>query len=140
MSRITKYEPTKDSMFPYKLKDDSLATQLDCVHKLGMIEDLMDKYKIQSISALEKRLKKNKYYYVVSHTVSEYSSVQDGVFDTFEEAKEKIKETCDWYCSKGSGRIAKKNANHKTVEDWFFQDNKVTGHYSWGEKGENGEF
>lgn len=42
MSRITKYEPSPNSKFPYKLKDDSLATELDCIHKLGTLEDIED--------------------------------------------------------------------------------------------------
>ncbi len=40
MSRITKFEPSPNSKFPYKLKDDCLATELDCIHKLGGLEDL----------------------------------------------------------------------------------------------------
>ena len=34
MSRLTKYEPRKYSMFPYQLKDDELSTKLDSIHKL----------------------------------------------------------------------------------------------------------
>ena len=40
MSRLTKYEPRKYSMFPYQLKDDELSTKLDSIHKLGQLEDL----------------------------------------------------------------------------------------------------
>ena len=38
--RLTKYEPNENSMFPYKLKDDELSTELDSVHKLGQLEDI----------------------------------------------------------------------------------------------------
>lgn len=38
--RLTKYEPSENSMFPYKLKDEELSTKLDSVHKLGQLEDI----------------------------------------------------------------------------------------------------
>lgn len=53
MKRITKYEPSKDSMFPYKLVDNELSTELDAMHQLGRIEDLMQEYNINSIKELE---------------------------------------------------------------------------------------
>lgn len=40
MKRITKYEPSKDSMFPYKLVDNELSTELDAIHQLGRFEDI----------------------------------------------------------------------------------------------------
>ena len=39
MNRLTKYEPSKDSMFPYKIKSNEIL-ELDVIHKLGRIEDL----------------------------------------------------------------------------------------------------
>lgn len=46
MYRYTKNEPTPDSMFPFKLKEDidldNLATQLNVIHHLGILEDLVD--------------------------------------------------------------------------------------------------
>lgn len=53
MKRITKYEPSKDSMFPYKLVDNELSTELDAIHQLGRFEDLMEEYNINSIQELE---------------------------------------------------------------------------------------
>ena len=37
--RLTKYEPSKDSMFPYRLRDEEPSTELDATHKLGRLED-----------------------------------------------------------------------------------------------------
>lgn len=56
MKRITKYEPSKDSMFPYKLVDNELSTELDAIHQLGRFEDLMEEYNINSIKELENTL------------------------------------------------------------------------------------
>jgi hypothetical protein len=53
MKRITKYEPSKDSMLPYKLVDNELSTELDAIHQLGRFEDLMQEYNINSIEELE---------------------------------------------------------------------------------------
>lgn len=53
MKRITKYEPSKDSNFPYKLVDNELSTELNAIHQLGRFEDLMQEYTINSIEQLE---------------------------------------------------------------------------------------
>ena len=53
MNRLTEYKPRKYSMFPYQLKDDELSTKLDSIHKLGQIEDLMEKYNINDLVELE---------------------------------------------------------------------------------------
>ena len=54
--RLTKFEKTPNSMFPYKLKDDSLCTELDGIHKLGLIEDLLDQYNVKDSEELDKLL------------------------------------------------------------------------------------
>lgn len=43
MERLTEYKPRVNSMFPYVLKDDELRTELDSIHKLGLLEDIEDK-------------------------------------------------------------------------------------------------
>lgn len=63
MNRITKYEPRENSMFPYQLKDDELSTKLDSIHKLGQIEDLMEKYNIYNLVELEIALDKYDHRY-----------------------------------------------------------------------------
>jgi hypothetical protein len=55
-NRLTKFEKNPNSNFPYKLKDESLCTELDSIYMLGQIEDLMEKYGINSIKELEQRL------------------------------------------------------------------------------------
>ena len=48
--RLTKYEPSETSMFPYKLKDEELSTELDSIHKLGQLEDIEDELGIDLIT------------------------------------------------------------------------------------------
>ena len=61
MNRITKYNPSDESMFPYILKDEELSTELDSVHKLGQLEDIEEELGI-SLITLYKVLKANKIY------------------------------------------------------------------------------
>jgi hypothetical protein len=56
MNRLTKFEKNPNSKFPYKLKDESLCTELDSIHKLGLIEDLMEKYNVEGLEELDKLL------------------------------------------------------------------------------------
>ena len=51
--RLTKYEPNDESMFPYKLKDEELSTELDSIHKLGQVEDILEKHSVPSLDDLE---------------------------------------------------------------------------------------
>ena len=44
-------------------------------------------------------------YFYISNTVSEWHSQTSGTFQTYDDAKEALKECADWYCSKGTGRI-----------------------------------
>lgn len=44
-------------------------------------------------------------YFYISNTVGEWHSQTSGTFQTYDEAKEALKECADWYCSKGTGRI-----------------------------------
>lgn len=73
MNRLTKFEKSPNSMFPYKLIDESLCTELDSIHKLGRIEDLMEKYQIKDIEMLEK--------IIVRH--DEYSSNEEKIRHNF---------------------------------------------------------
>ena len=50
MNRLTKYEPNYESMFPYKLKDEELSTELDSIHKLGQLEDIEEELGIDLIT------------------------------------------------------------------------------------------
>jgi hypothetical protein len=56
MNRLTKFEKNPNSKFPYKLKDDSLCTELDGIHTLGLIEDLLDQYNVKDLEELDKLL------------------------------------------------------------------------------------
>lgn len=59
--RLTKYEPNDESMFPYKLKDEELSTELDSLHKLGQLEDIEEEIGIDLI-ILFKALKNGIYW------------------------------------------------------------------------------
>ena len=56
MNRLTKYEPNDESMFPYKLKDEELSTELDSIHTLGLLEDIEEKHSVLSLNDLDNRL------------------------------------------------------------------------------------
>lgn len=60
MKRLTKYEPSDKSMFPYRLKDEELSTELDSIHKLGQLEDIEEELGIYLIT-LFKALKNGIY-------------------------------------------------------------------------------
>ena len=51
--RLTKYEPNDESIFPYKLKDEELSTELDSIHKLGQLEDIENELGIDLILYLK---------------------------------------------------------------------------------------
>ena len=59
--RITKYEPSNESMFPYRLKDEELSTKLDSIHKLGQLEDIEEDFNCNLIIFL-KALKHGVFY------------------------------------------------------------------------------
>lgn len=44
-------------------------------------------------------------YFYISNTVDERNSKISGTFQTYDEAKEALKECSDWYCDKGTGKI-----------------------------------
>lgn len=50
MNRLTEYKPRINSMFPYKLKDEELSTELDSIHKLGLLEDIEEELGIDLIT------------------------------------------------------------------------------------------
>lgn len=66
-----------------------------------------------------------KYYYIVSHTVNEYNSHNIAIAETFEEAREIIKDTADWYCNNGSGTIKLVDSRFNTKQYWRFMNNKI---------------
>ena len=45
--------------------------------------------------------------FFIENTIDEWNTSIKGYFPTFEEAKEKLAECCDWYCAKGTGKIYK---------------------------------
>ena len=58
MKRLTEYKPSKNSNFPYRLKDEGLNTELDCIHKLGKLEDLEEEIGVNNLIAFLKWLVK----------------------------------------------------------------------------------
>lgn len=43
--------------------------------------------------------------YYIENTIDEYHSIIVGYFATFDEAKDALKDCCDWYRPNGTGRI-----------------------------------
>lgn len=78
--RLTKYEPNDESMFPYKLKDEELSTELDSIHKLGEAEDILEKHNVSSLSDLDNRL-------VVLETIKEKRVNVEEFIEMFEDWK-----------------------------------------------------
>ena len=70
-----------------------------------------------------------KYYYIVSHTVSETGVVDIFITEDFDEAVEVISRTSNWYESPGSGYIRKVDRNMKHIEEWWFKNNEVFDHW-----------
>ena len=65
MRRLTKYKPTPNSMFPYKLIDDGANTELDAIHKLGRLEDLEEELDMpldKAVDLLFKAIKDSEFY------------------------------------------------------------------------------
>ena len=77
--RLTKYEPNDESMFPYKLKDEELSTELDSLHKLGQLEDIEEEIGIDLIT-LFKALK-NGIYWKDDNGKFYYFNLKDSVLD-----------------------------------------------------------
>lgn len=73
-----------------------------------------------------------KFYYIISNTYNEYSSRDVAIRNTYNEAVEKIKDCCDWYCPSGSGTIRKVDGDYHEYECWVFFNNKVKAHYLAG--------
>lgn len=116
MKRITKYEPSKDSMFPYKLVDNELSTELDCVHKLGLIEDIMEKHNINDYRMLGFLLKE--YERISKQEVELYADL--GMFQN-----ENINLTKDiekyWNLEEELGcslEVVFKKVKELTIENW----------------------
>lgn len=65
MERLTKYKPTPNSMFPYKLIDDGVNTELDAIHRLGRLEDLEEELDMpldKAVDLLFKAIKNSEFY------------------------------------------------------------------------------
>lgn len=65
-----------------------------------------------------------KYYYLIDVTVNEYHSAHRYIADTFEEARERVKDYANWWCPDGSCSIVKVDKNFHTVKTWNYYDNK----------------
>ena len=66
-----------------------------------------------------------KHYFIVSHSVNEYKMVDVAIREKFEDAKEVIKTTSNWYQDIGSGYIREIDENLRTIQRWKFSDNRI---------------
>lgn len=76
-----------------------------------------------------------KTYFIIYNTVSEYHSQITAIRDTFEDAKEKLKECSDWYCSKGSGTIKEVTEEMKVLKKWEFNNNELIDSNNYDDEG-----
>ena len=72
-----------------------------------------------------------KYYYIVSHSISETGTIDIFITEDFNEAVEVISRTTNWYESLGSGYIRKVDKNMNVLEEWAFRRNEVSDHWVW---------
>lgn len=66
-----------------------------------------------------------KHYFIVSHSVDEYRTIDVAIREKFEDAKEVIKTTSNWYQDIGSGYIREIDENLRTIQRWKFSDNRI---------------
>lgn len=66
-----------------------------------------------------------KHYFIVSHSVDEYRAIDVAIREKFEDAKEVIKTTSNWYQDIGSGYIREIDENLRTIQRWEFSDNRI---------------
>ena len=62
MNRLTVYKPQPNSMFPYQLKDEEIATELDSIHKLGQLEDIERELGVDLVTLF--KAIENGFYYI----------------------------------------------------------------------------
>jgi hypothetical protein len=118
-NRLTKFEKNPNSKFPYKLKDESLCTELDGIHKLGLIEDLMEKYNVKDLEELDKLLTMATSYEELSKQIGCPLEVvvklakQDELYCQFlnelqhhKRIKVDLKNGLVWYCKQVGGHYA----------------------------------
>ena len=72
-----------------------------------------------------------KYYYIVSHSISETGTIDIFITEDFAEAVEVISRTTNWYESLGSGYVRKVDRNMNVLEEWSFRHNEVSDHWVW---------
>lgn len=71
-----------------------------------------------------------KHYFIVSHSVNEYDTVDVAIREKFEDAKEVIKTTSNWYENVGSGYVEEIDENFRTIQSWTFSNNQIVRHYN----------
>jgi len=72
-----------------------------------------------------------KYYYIVSHSISETGNIDIFITEDFDEAVEVISRTTNWYEDIGSGYIRKVDRNMDVLEEWAFRRNEISDHWVW---------
>lgn len=65
----------------------------------------------------------SEYIYVIKNTVNEWNSETKGYFSSLDKAKEALKECCDWYRSKGTGKIYRIRLNALRVAPELVYEN-----------------
>lgn len=66
-----------------------------------------------------------KHYFIVSRSLSPYHTINVAIREKFEDAKEVIKTTSNWYEKIGSGYIREIDENFHTIQHWRFSNNQI---------------
>lgn len=72
-----------------------------------------------------------KTYFIVSHVNDYGHDVDVAICETFDDAKEVIKTTSDWYSNTGSGNVREVEKNCKIIQYWKFKNNQIIDHVRW---------
>ena len=72
-----------------------------------------------------------KTYFIVSYVNDYGRGVDVAICETFDEAKEVIKTTSDWYSNTGSGNVREVEKNCKIIQYWKFKNNQIIDHVRW---------
>lgn len=72
-----------------------------------------------------------KTYFIVSYVNDYGRGIDVAICETFDEAKEVIKKTSDWYSNTGSGNVREVEKNCKIIRYWIFKNNQIIDRVRW---------
>lgn len=98
----------------------SSVSSLECNKKLGMLEDIMEKYDIESFELLEHIIKKGK---VINSVIEDFAKEE---YDKIKQDRDAWKKACE-LIGKELDMYATKEDNNCSTADYFYQQAKKEG-------------